>query len=799
MSRRLYNREPTSGRSEEASIRLCCLGYEEQFFHSLIVSADGRFLIDSRCRPFEEDPARESDDFFDGPARIETELPEYLQESFQVDPPVAIFAVEAASGRPPLEQMDSQTTGNQRKEFSRLCLYSRKNVIVLTLAYSAEDANDNHRRSITQGLVSGTIEPFQKYLAGDPYAWSATEIVRVRPSPTHADGFAILSPPGSLAMLTYNSQSHIHSLTLYHAASPTKKSHNHCLSVPLEFAMEEIEEASHTAGSERRIVDFCFASSKELSLFSNLAVLLIKGSGDILAASPVLFHGTVVKGALLEEAFEYLRAQKAASDRGDYKWNQCRVAKQYLTDVFSSPSNSRMCIANLFTDAPSSMFPLKIQGPVLFASTDEPGPPTLTIEPFGRCGLVGIACGMERGHVNFVIISPTALLPRFAFESKDDSYALDDEMMLRSSIVERVALEIDNNVASKTMGNASMALLPDPVMENLLHVVTPGNVSTISTDAVVRASRRVLGLSSDLDDTVQTMAWPCIVGAQLRGVAASSDAYAGHEIIARDGDGQLVCVNVSTARACHELESLTHARSHAPLALATTPSSSSDDALRTLESTAPLYEIIAPLLGRIEEGLAGLTQISGSSTKSVDITPEELAVSIALHEKCNQELVLPLLELRKATELRKDKLKMMVASQLQQLRDLSQTVGSLKERASSMAQSLDSADSNASLLNERAASLLQASKDLVPTITQAEYEYFQDITRMELKCNQAERELNKALEAKSGWQDTPINFELTEEHEENLNVLLRCADVVLKQVRNELNDNEKALRRILGE
>jgi hypothetical protein len=823
-------------RSSSASVRLCCLGADERFLHSLVVHENGDFFVDSRSRPFDRAAPHDGDDA-DVPALVRTQLPDELQDALRVDAPVELFAL-ADGARVPLEaiadhaQASSSAAHNRPQRFlAHLCLYSRKAVYCLQLQYQFTVTSTTEEEA--KGTVARVREPFQRELSADPYLWEATTIVRVRPAPTHTTGHSIISPAGSLAMLTFQHQTQQHALILYHAGNGTRAnnslgSHHHLhrhhdtgrLTKPLEFGLEECLEGSHVTSSERQVVDFCFAVSQELGLLSALSILLIKGSGDVLIASPVAFHGTVVKRSLLQETLEFLDQQLIASqEEKTSSWRQCQVAKRYLKDVFlgtggdadkaaGTGNTSHFVTAKLFDDAPPSVnWPLKIQGPVLYACVDEPGPPAWNIECFGRTNLVGIACGMEDGQVDFALVLPTACIPRFSFESIHDGFVLDEALVFRSNVVERVHLGLEPNKNHNTVKhhNASMRLLPDPVVDTLLHVCTMNDVCTISTNAVRLMSREILKQSSP-QETLRTTAWPCLNGASsLQGIVVSGDAYAGHEIIAQTTSQQIVCINVSQTQTAHELEAVTSRSTtnidngHGRLLLSAGQANTADDALRILESTPPLVDVVAPILKQIEQGLGGLNKFVGSETRSSEISPEQLAVVVQLHEKCNQNLILPLLELRKVVETRKEKLLLMVESQQQQVADLTNTIVMIKEQIKATRQSLETASTNASILSERSATVVQASKDLIPTITQAEYDFFQAIKRMDARCKQMEKACQDAIASQTKLSKRPITKPIMTWDPETVTksqTMLYHTEIMLAGIRSTLRENQATIDKV---
>lgn len=718
---------PPPGLSEVAaarlvsSVRIGCLTPNGRAFHALNLQ---ELVLETYRLPLEqtrEGRTDEDDNNGDLPvARVRTILPDTILAALAIDPPLELLCVEGQStiGKNPSEPL---------VKLPKLCLYTRKSAFLFQIAYPKLSSSDRSI-DVVQGEIVSLEEPFESFLLGMSFSH---RIIRIRAAPQQSAGYAFLTPPDSMAMLTTNKETNECCLTLYHGSDRRT-------TTPFVFldAEEEID-----GGESDQVVDFCFAKSRGLSVFSSLSVLLLKLSGDVLSASPLVFHGSVVARSDLEEGLDFLAEGLGQYDRATAKWRQFRAAQQFLVDIFPiADRRNHFCTARTgINSLPSASWPIQVQGPIIFRSETEPGPPSLTIENFGHVMLVSIAIGKVGGHVDFAMVSPSVLLPRFGFESKNDSYDLDGESFKLSSIVERVSLGQQQQGAASRLGCESQSLLADPLVDTLMHVAMPKMVATISTNAIRIASRRLEG---DRDPgQVRTNAWCCLNVASnashsaVRGVVVTGDLMMEHEIIARLDDGTMIPVNVTETQFLNEIEaafsgSLTRNQGELLLASSSGASNAADEALRSMQSTKPLYEVLEPIIAQVKSGLAGMGKIVGSETSYKDITPDALAVAVKVKERCDKEIVLPLLELKKAIEKRQEKLRYMLKGQQQQAADLQQTLSDLKKRMVNMTELMSIAESNATRLSESSTRLHQACLDLRPTVTEAEFEFFNDIKQL---------------------------------------------------------------------
>ena len=803
-------------------MRLCCPSNDGLCLFALdtkdsVIEAHRLPLQETRENTGVEAP----DDF---PALIRIALPEKIKDSLAIDPPLELLCT--AAGKPLLNTPNSQPSS---RFLATLCLYNAKSAFILELAYKPEATTIN---AVTTGTVLAMNEPFEPFLF-EQQAGQAN-IVRIRPAPQQKQGHATISPPGSLAMLTENNLKREFCLSLYHgtASKPNTDSALHnspgFVTTPLTFEMGE-ELASSYENAAQRVIDFCFPRSTGLGLLPSFSVLLLAGSGEVLCATPIVFDGTVVSRSALSEAEDYLSGELEALDQGSAKWRQCRAAQQYLFDVFSGSGGqnptSRFVTARIGPGSPDSVsWPVKIQGPILFCSNESEGysedsPSPITIEPFGRTALVGFCIGKDAGFVDFGICSPTALLPRFALESHTDSYELEDVLFRLCSIVEQVSLGMnDFSKSARVDQGARVALIPDPVMDSCVHYVSQTMVATISTNSVLETSRLLqkpnLNKTEGSARPMCTSARLCLSASQsaIKGAAVSNDDSE-HGLIVRLGNGSLVPLNVTEAQYLGEVDAalesgavvLQREKSNQPLLLTSGGRPlPSDEALRSLESTPPLLDVVTPLIKKVQSGLSGMGKIVGTETDFKDITPEMLAVSLQIQSRCDSEVVLPLVELKREVKKRRQKLLVMLESQKEQVKDLLATVLKLKEGASSITAQLKVAESNADALSQRAASAFQASQDLLPTITQAEHDYFTDLKRLDVKSSAlAEEAAAIGKEVKDGIRSTDPKklatgvMAMDPTNIRHANDLLDDQGVTLRSLKESLDDTDVTLKKLL--
>jgi hypothetical protein len=700
------------------SVRLACLSTDGRYVHSLGVRE--RSIVSQRL-PIRSDNDNGNSSSGQSPMgsplgrgaapeilMITTPLPDVVKMALDVDAPLELLPLDWEDASPSRghgtnRRARTGARGSAASEHS-LCLYTAKAVFVLQLSYDKENAVEG----VVEGRVDSIREPFESVLFGS----FDVSVVRVRSGPHQRRGSSMISPAQSLAVLVRNRELGEYSLVLSHSYRGT-----YPLTTPVAFGSELPDDRDDA------VVDFCFAQSRALSALSSMTVLFLKASTDILAASPVVFHGSIVPNPALEEASQFLLSLSNSHARTTPQSRQARVAQRYLKDVFNEPSGL-FRTAVLFpaaTRPPSVLWQAQIQGPVLFASRihedqDAFPSPALTLEPFGRSDYVSAAVGRE-SRVDFAVLSPTAVLPRFTLETDRDRAELDDAVYKKSAWVERVAFGA--TPTNRWPEPSTVLLLQDPAMDTHLHHVTPKRVVTISTTVLEETSRRLQGKRAD---PTRTAAWQCLNAPgphPVQGAVMDSTSVCDTHLVVRLSNGAVEAVNVAEAQIRHQVHqallattSSSRTQSNPPLLLTNGPSggdlrsaSVSEQLSNSLGSTQSLNELLDPLFRRIQSGLSGLTKVVGTSTPVPDVTPDQLAVALEVFERCDSEIVLPLLEVKRIVRRRRERLNEMAKGQMEQLAVLQQTVQRANKTTSVLRERLERIESTSATLSKRSAAL----------------------------------------------------------------------------------------------
>ena len=512
-----------------SSVKLCCLSPVGRSIHCLAIRNSVAY-IESHNLPLPgsvEDPR--NDQASDGtiPDVVRTRLPPRVQAALSRYPPLELFCVDVDDP----STINSNNKSRELRKIPLLCLYTKRDVFVLDLAYSPA----NGAREL-DGEVLAVKEPFDDVLLGTA---TSTNIIRIRPAPQRRSGFATMCPPESMAMLTHDTVTNEYSLVVFHG------SNSGAVGTPLIYGMEHLED------QDEKITDFCFCRSNAFGLLASLSIALVKGSGDVLFASPILFRGTVVPRLMVANTLEFLEYSLKESKPDTARWRQFRTAKQFLIDAFPDDGTSHFITAQV--RSPAFEWPVQVQGPMLIAPESDDFETLVTaIEPIPAGDLVGLVIGHLGDMVDFGLLSPTIMIPRFKFESEEDTLQLDEELKW-GTIVQRVDMGVAESEHQPM--NASLALVPDPVMDTVVHYVTPSNIMSISTNAVKLASRTIReqagsgGIfsppSGRKESSPRTTAWSCldVAGSMkevmyLTGAVVSGDAHLGHVLVSRLSNGK---------------------------------------------------------------------------------------------------------------------------------------------------------------------------------------------------------------------------------------------------------------------
>ena len=242
-------------------------------------------------------------------------------------------------------------------------------------------------------------------------------------------------------------------------------------------------------------------------------------------------------------------------------------------------------------------------------------------------------------------------------------------------------------------------------------------------------------------------------------------------------------------------------------AIAASKTSTPDKALKALQDTTPLYELLDPLFRKLTTGLANMTRIVGTATPPKDITPDLLAVGALVKERCDNGVILPVMEMNEIVSAHRETLDIMYDNQVAQLTALKGNVKKMRENMAVIREKAEIANANAKSLAQRSASVLQSAYDLLPTITQAEYDYFQELKKLDQKTIGWQQEFERLKLKLHTLQDSidegTINgsLQLTSDCLQRANMLLlACGTLIKKQTARlkEASDNIDDLAAVAG-
>ena len=772
---------PSKPPAPSHSVNLSFRSPEGRQWHSLVRTKHSttnkeKYVIWSRRCPDETDQHRSSSSsgMMIPPPLIETILPATIQKTLAVDPPLAMICIAAeGSDLAKLPTISSRTNSNSNTRITliglpRLCIYTATAAFVIQAGfdpYAAAEQQDTqaHRYGAVPGMVVAVQEPLERYLL---QCQQQQRILRIRPAPQRYLGNAVHSPAGAMLVLTHDThhQNEYHLVSVEH----TSRLKEPVCSVRVEAEMEE-----------NRIVDFCFGQSQGLALLSSMSVLLLQASGNVLAASPFVFDGTLVPRAILQESLDFLQTGLERMDRTQPQWRQYRAAECFVREVFAPTSQhahfvtARVAASTASRDT-ATLFPVQLQGPILFQTDDadnnqdsqqqQHDHQAVTIEPFGSSDLVGFCVATQSGRVDFGITAPTTILPRFALESRNDTYALDDQVFQHSAWVERLDLDLEtktsdavNHYYSSSKIPGSLALLKDPNLDSVMHVVTPSLVASISTNTVRAASVLVREGQSRMEPS--THVWSYLEQTSssspsfsVKGVVALADELSGHKLIVQMSQcDNIQEFNVSEEKATQEMHAImansSPQKSSRALLLLEGPGTPATETaqatLRNLEAIPPFHQTAMPHVEKVNRGLAKMAKLVGSDTKYTEITPDILAVAAAIQQRCEEEVVVPAMELASVTKTRRTALQKVIEEQTAQIQTLLKMRDEMEARNAKLQASLAAAEENAQTLRERTAAARDKCNALVPTVTEAERAYFQFVEAVQIKSEKWEAQVQE--------------------------------------------------------
>lgn len=567
-------------------------------------------------------------------------------------------------------------------------------------------------------------------------------------------------------------------------------------------------------------------------------------------------------------------AERAREERslGGAKWRRAKASSQYLLDAFGRVDDDDNAKAGAggggyyvaaralnpeSSRTAATTWPVRFQsGPILPpAGNDDDGYPLeySKIESISTASshLDGFVLGLsDGGGLDYAIIPSGFASTRFAFESAEDEDALDDCASNVAAVVERVSfLDEDDDEGGDdgdfaTTDATPTDLVVDPIDDGTVHVVTRRSIATVRSDALSNAGRDAADAAAGTTTAdgrrrrgerreSRTDAWSCLEvssggvgdaggGVRVTGAAVSGDAHLGHVLVARLSNGSTEAVNLTAARYLRAAASLPPSSSAFSSDDGAPPptddrqpfgklAAESDEALRAMESAPPFHEIAAPLLNRVADGLSSMGKIVGASTSPRNADASTVAVVLSAKERCESNVLAPLNELRHATESRTKALVGSYEALVGQIKNLKTMVKALKERSTWTREKLDVVEANGRALAQRSAAALTASRDLLPTITDAEHEYFSSLRRYEASlvkwenaADRARRETAKigdggtteGLVAEAGGAAAAASkCDLDDEAVENCKRLLKGQGLMLRRAGDRVREMESIVAR----
>ncbi len=232
------------------------------------------------------------------------------------------------------------------------------------------------------------------------------------------------------------------------------------------------------------------------------------------------------------------------------------------------------------------------------------------------------------------------------------------------------------------------------------------------------------------------------------------------------------------------------------LAITNHAAKSANNELQVLHDTPSLVEIAKPLIEKAIEGLRGMGKIVGSATPVDKITPDLLAAAAQVKEQTDKDVMLPIMELNEHVRARKQDIVVMFNNQMAQLMALREMIAKIKRGESSIAEKMEIINANAESLAKRSASVLQSAHDLQPTITQAEFDYFQELQRLHDRTKHWKGQLDRlnlrasSLRENSESAANMRTMDIPASTRQNLNAMLNASQSRLKSYSTRLKDAE---------
>jgi hypothetical protein len=231
-------------------------------------------------------------------------------------------------------------------------------------------------------------------------------------------------------------------------------------------------------------------------------------------------------------------------------------------------------------------------------------------------------------------------------------------------------------------------------------------------------------------------------------------------------------------------------------------SSAASTAVQQMEKTLPHHEVVGDLLTRLRQGLDGMQKLTGS-TRPEDISAELAALCVSIGEHCDQNVVVPLLELKGLNKIRWEAIFGMVDSLQEQSNTLSQQQEDLEIRCKHNHDRLKRTEANMSYMAERSSRVLANLEAMAPTMTKAEVEFGNFCQRSTTKVDHLAKKVHSMTEKRHKLQaqgDGPSRPENTrlDQHLKKIAVAMEFRSTEIRQRYFEVDKTLRALRQPFG-
>ena len=227
----------------------------------------------------------------------------------------------------------------------------------------------------------------------------------------------------------------------------------------------------------------------------------------------------------------------------------------------------------------------------------------------------------------------------------------------------------------------------------------------------------------------------------------------------------------------------------------------------------PLFtETIAPIVDKIQRSFSSTGKLVGAETYPKDAGPTHATQVLVITKKLEDEIVLPMHELFDQTEAHKKVLILLYQSLTKKLETLKALIEKAKQNHESSVSKFEAIEANAGALSKRSAAILAASRSTQTKLSQAEYEYFNQLKRWEIQFNEWEGRLGKMQSKISkimrnyheSKENEESNFDgpksllnLSDEQLQLCGELLRGQGVMIKNSKNMLSNVDLDVKNIM--